>query len=242
MKTNQPWQKKITTLVLLLMLEISTSAHAGLFGFGDDKWKEEALLHDGSTMIVSRSQSYGGGHEIGQSPPMNKASISFTLPGTHRTISWNETLYPNDPNSENLILLAVDIVDGTPFLITSPVGRMTTNKWGCLYDQRYVVLKYDGKAWNQIPMSELPLEITKSNVIISTQGQMLGSHSGVVTAKEIRALNSGGGSGSPEFLTTFERKPPDQPQPPCVKLINYKGEWIRPNDDLARKMIDSVKK
>lgn len=43
------------TIILVLTLGVSMSP----YGFGGDSWKEEVLLHDGSKMIVERSQSYG---------------------------------------------------------------------------------------------------------------------------------------------------------------------------------------
>ena len=48
------------TISLMLALGVSMSAGAGFLGFGGDSWKEEVLLHDGSKIIVKRSQSYGG--------------------------------------------------------------------------------------------------------------------------------------------------------------------------------------
>jgi hypothetical protein len=42
------------------------SADAGLFGLGGTSWKEEVLLHDGSTILVDRSVVRGGRHEIGR--------------------------------------------------------------------------------------------------------------------------------------------------------------------------------
>ena len=170
---------------------------------------------------------------------MNKTSITFTPPNSNRVISWKETLTPSDPDSENLVLLGIDIVNGVPYLVLSPVGVLSNNKWGCRDDPRYVALKFDGETWKQIQMKELPAEIKNANLVITAQGKGLNSHSGVLTVKEVTALNFN--CCDPDTLK-FERKPPDQPQPPCVKLINYKGRWIRPDDDRARKMIDSVTK
>jgi hypothetical protein len=56
--------KRIATLGLLLMMGMSMSAEAGLLGFGGTSWKEEVLLHDGQKLIVERSQTRGGNHEI----------------------------------------------------------------------------------------------------------------------------------------------------------------------------------
>jgi hypothetical protein len=57
---------------------------------GGSSWKEEVLLHDGRKLIVERSQTYGGRHEIGQTPPIKEQDITFTLPGTKRalTLHW----------------------------------------------------------------------------------------------------------------------------------------------------------
>jgi len=51
-------------------------------------WKEEVLLHDGNTVIVKRSQTYGGRHEIGQSPPVREHTISFSMLGSGNAIRW----------------------------------------------------------------------------------------------------------------------------------------------------------
>jgi hypothetical protein len=53
------------------------NAEAGLFGIGGDSWKEDVLLHDGKKLIVERSQTYGGRHEIGQQ--LKGVSFAFHL-------------------------------------------------------------------------------------------------------------------------------------------------------------------
>ena len=68
------------TICLVLTLGVSMNAS----GFGGDSWKEEVLLHDGSTIIVKRSQSYGGRHEIGQPPPIKEHTITFMLPNARQ--------------------------------------------------------------------------------------------------------------------------------------------------------------
>ena len=63
----------------ILAMGTVTSADAGLFGLGGTSWKEEVLLHDGSTILVDRSVVRGGRHEIGQQPPFKEQSLSFQL-------------------------------------------------------------------------------------------------------------------------------------------------------------------
>lgn len=62
MRTLHGMLKQVTKLGLILMMGLSMSAEAGLFGFGGTSWKEEVLLHDGSKIIVERSVELGGRH------------------------------------------------------------------------------------------------------------------------------------------------------------------------------------
>ncbi len=106
------------TICLVLTLGVSMNADAGLFGFGDPSWKEEVLLHDGSKMVVERSQSYGGRHEIGQSAPIKEQTITFTLPNTSTTIEFKSE-YGEDIGRANFELLALHILNGTPYIVTA---------------------------------------------------------------------------------------------------------------------------
>ena len=150
MKTNQLWMKRIIELGLLLMMGANMSANAGLFGFGDTSWKEEVLLHDGSKIIVERSQSYGGRHEIGQPPPIKEHVISFTLPGSSKTVTWKSE-YGEDLGRTNFNLLAVHVMNSTPYIVAEPNLCLSYNKWG-RPNPPYVFFKYDGKAWQRIPL------------------------------------------------------------------------------------------
>ena len=99
------------------------------YGFGGDSWKEEVLLHDGSTLIVNRSQSYGGRHEIGQPPPIKEHTITFTLPGSNKIITWTSE-YGEDIGRTNFYLLAVHVMNGTPYIVASPNSCLSYNKLG----------------------------------------------------------------------------------------------------------------
>ncbi|ARU31894.1 hypothetical protein CAP31_09535 [Sulfuriferula sp. AH1] len=123
------WLKLFAAIGLVLVLGTIQHANAGLFGFGSTSWKEEALQNDGSTILVSRSQSYGGRHEIGQPPPIKEQSLSFILPGTDKTISWEDKT-TEDIGHANFDLLALHVENGTPYLVTSPNLCISYNKWG----------------------------------------------------------------------------------------------------------------
>ena len=72
----------------------------------------------------------------------------------------------------------------------STYGCHAYNKWG-RPNPPYGFFKYDGKAWQRIPLEEFPAEIKEANMVNSTQKHehQLDAHSGVVTADEIKKIN-----------------------------------------------------
>lgn len=187
---KQPWLKRIAELGLLLMMGVSMSADAGLFGFGGDSWKEEVLLHDGSKIIVKRSLSYGGRREIGQGAPIKEQAISFTLPSTGKTITWNSQ-FSEDIGRANFNLLALHILNGTPYIVAEPNLCLSYNKWG-RPNPPYVFFKYDGKAWQRIPLTEFPTEFKTLNVAIylGHQDVDLMVEEGLVPVETIKGRNN----------------------------------------------------
>lgn len=176
--------------ISLTILGGGMSAEAGLFGFGGDSWKEEVLLHDGQKIIVERSQTYGGRHEIGQSQPIKEHTISFTLPQSKKPITWTSE-YSKDIGRTNFNLLAVHVMNGTPYLVASPNLCLSYNKWG-RPNPPYVFFKYDAKAWQRIPLSEFPAEFKTINVALDIRGREVEelTRIGLVPAEKIKALNA----------------------------------------------------
>lgn len=131
-------------------------------------WKEEVLLHDGKKIIVERSMSYDpkGNREIGQSAPKSEETLKFTPPGSSQSISWRSDFGPTF--QDNLDLLALGIVDGKPYIVTSP-NCNGYNKWG-RPNPPYVFFKFDKTTWNRIAIGELPKEIKGANVVIGGYG------------------------------------------------------------------------
>ena len=138
-----------------------------VFALGDNtRWKEEVLLHNGQKLIAERSQTYGGQHEVGQKPPVKEQKLAFNLPGSNRTITWKSE-YSEDLGRANLNLLALHVLNGTPYIVTEPNLCLAYNKWG-RPNPPYVLFKYDGKAWQRIPLSKLPAKFKSINVVINT--------------------------------------------------------------------------
>lgn len=214
-----------------------TSADAGLFGLGGTSWKEEVLLHDGSTILVDRSVVRGGRHEIGQQPPFKEQSLSFSLPGTNRTVTWEDRC-SEDLGSANFLPMLLDIVNGMSFIVTTPMGCLAYNKWG-RPNPPYVIFKHDGKEWKRIPLEELPAEIKVPNLIISdpdNEVKKMGKN--LVTANEIRDVIKG--YRIPEDRTILRElvMSGEGSLINCEKLVSYKGAWVGPGDSIGKRMRD----
>jgi len=232
MRTNLLWLKRITGLGLFLMMGVSMNADAGLFG--GTSWKEEVLLHDGGKIIVERTVERGGRHEIGQQPPIKEESLTFILPATNERITW-KSLFSEDVGLADFQPLLLDIFQGSAYVVTSPVGCLSYNKWG-RPNPPYVIFKYQGKAWQRITMQELPTEFKTPNLIFSSpdnEVEKIGKS--FVTAQMVQQANSD--LTQPEYRTIL-REPYPGAVGGCEELIKYKGYWIMPNDPAARSMVD----
>lgn len=240
MKTNHPWLKRIVKIGLFLMMGVSMSADAGLFGFGDDSWKEEILLHDGSKIIVKRSQSYGGRHEIGQPSPIKEHTISFTPPNSNKIITWTSE-YSEDVGRANFNLLALHILNGTSYIVAEPNLCLSYNKWG-RPNPPYVIFKHDGKEWQRISLAEFPAEFKTLNVAIGMpwdirDREVKFDKGDLLTAETIKLRNDE--INIPEKRAILrEALPQARINQMCMEMILYKGYWIMPNDPVARGMVD----
>jgi hypothetical protein len=227
---------------LAAILGAGLNAEAGLLGFGGDSWKEEVLLHDGSKMVVTRSQIYGGRHEVGQPSSIKEHTITFAVPGSSTRITWT-TEYGEDLGRTNFHLLAVHVLNGTPYLITEPNLCLSYNKWG-RPNPPYVFFKYNGMTWQRISLEDLPTEFSTLNVALSLDTGHVHEmvRRGLVSAEEIRQRNSR--LSQPEYQTIL-REPVKLGSPGatnCEERVLYKGRWILPDDPIAQEFIDRQKK
>lgn len=204
--SNRPvWLRLVTIICLVMTLGVSMSA----YGFGGQRWKEEVRLHNGTTLILERSQTRGGRHEIGQEVPIAEHKISFILSETRETVTW-ETKRGLDANESILILLALDVIKGVPYIATHPAGSVAYKKWDSP-NPPYVFFKYDGKVWQRVPLEEFPGEIKEANVVIGilTHARHLDTHSGIVSAEEVKKINEEARNPSVRYLRLFVRTPLD---------------------------------
>jgi hypothetical protein len=206
--------KDIIGLPVLLFLLFGMSMNA--CGMGSASWQEEVLLHDGSTIIVERTVSRGGRHELGQNPPIKEQHLSFAMPGTKRWVAW-EDKFSEDVGSANFLPMLLDVQNDVTYLVASPMGCLSYNKWG-RPNPPYVVFKYDGKAWQRIGLQELPAEIKTPNLIFSMPDIVVKKSGGrfmsVKTIQEILA-----GYKQAEYRTIL--RVPLKPGSPGVSCPDY---------------------
>lgn len=226
--------------IVAFIATFSLNACAGLFGIGSTSWKEEVLLHDGQKIIVERSLERGGRHEIGQRSGATNETLSFTMPGTKQSVTWNDK-YSEDIGSSNFNLIMLEIANGSAYLVASPMGCLSYNKWG-RPNPPYVVFKYQSTAWLRIPLPELPTELVQPNLVISSPDNAAKNASGsVISTETIKRLN--GRARQPEYKTIVrEALSKERLEQMCEERVLYKGYWILPGDPIGRSMIDQREK
>lgn len=215
----------------VLMMGVSMSAFSSTA-----TWKEEVLLHDGSKIVVERTVERGGRHEIGQSPPIKEQSLTFTMPTTNQLVTWKDE-YSEDVGGANFLAIQLEILKDTVYLVASPMGCQSYNKWG-RPNPPYVVFKYQNKEWRRITLQELPTEFKNPNLVISSPDDAVKQASqGLVSAEQVKELNTG--FRQPEYQTILrDALSKERINAMCEELIYYKGAWIGPGDSIGRRMLD----
>ncbi len=231
--------KALRMVISILTLGISMSANAGWFGFGGTSWKEEVLLHDGSKIIVTRTVARGGRHEIGQEPPIKEQSLTFVLPSTNDTVTW-EDKFTEDIGGANFLPKLLDLHDGVAYLVAMPMGCLSYNKWG-RPNPPYVIFKYQGKEWKRILLQELPVEIKTPNLIPSSPDDEAKKYGqGIVSAEAIKKMYED--YKQPEYKTILReavKVGTVGSSVNCEEMIRYKCGWGAPGE-FNKKYFESI--
>ena len=232
---KETWFK---ALALVLLFGINMTACSG-----GDRWKEEALQHDGSTVMVERYQTYGGMGEIGQSAPVKEHTITFSLPGSSEKISWTSP-YSQEFGRTNFNVLALHIKDGTPYVIAEPNLCLSYNKWG-RPNPPYVIFKYHNKTWQRIQLAELPIEFKTINLVAVSKPywkiEKVEKKQGYMTPEDIQARNREGNLKTLKQYQELLREPlpPKSSGVACEVMVHYKCGWTSPGE-AGRKMMDML--
>jgi hypothetical protein len=224
-RADQAWSKLTMRFGLLLIMGLSMYTQAGLLGLGSTSWREEVLLHDGQKMIVERSQAYGGRSEPGKAAPIMEHTIRFTPPGSSKAITWTSE-YSEDVGRANLQLLAVHVLNGTPYVVATPNLCLSYNKWG-RPNPPYVIFKREGSQWRRIALDSLPSEFQTINVVLSIQKPQAEklSAAGLTSAETIAKANRR--SEIPQFRHILRAPIVNAGGEGCEEMVsNGKGGWL----------------
>lgn len=198
---------------------------------GSASWREEVQLHDGRKIVVERSQTRGGRHEIGQEIPVAEHIMSFKHPVTGKTVTWRSE-YGIEVEKWSLLPLALDVVNGTPYMVTTPAGCIAYNKW-----QRpnppYVVQKFDGKAWQRVEPSAFPVVIRVANLVTDaltgrTERRLTTGRSEPVSAAEVQNINAEALDPAVQYVRVFVREPLAAAQLCPSELTGFKAPFPIP--------------
>ena len=104
------------------------SADAGLFG-SSKSWKEEVLLHDDQKMVIERHFYLGPPSFESRERKEFDETVTFTLPGSNKKITWKTDFNDFSPEPNDLSILLLDTVNSIPYIATRPAGCIGFNKW-----------------------------------------------------------------------------------------------------------------
>lgn len=238
-KQSSRW-KAIGIAGLMMALMLGENAQAGLLGFGGTSWKEEALLHDGNKLIVERSVERKGPHEIGQLPAYTKQTLAFTNPATGQLVEWEDKT-TKDLRTSAFLPMALDIYQGTVYLVTTPMGCLSYNKWG-RPNPPYVVFRHEGQTWKRVPLQELPMETKTPNLISSSPDtEMERLDKRFADAETIRRVTSGYSQNEYKVILRVAL-PQERIDQMCEPMVYYKCGWVgtRPDGTFNKEFVDRM--
>ena len=211
----------LAPLVLIVLLSLTACAtQSG--GIGHTmRWKEEVKLYDGQVIVVERLYNLGGylAIESHNRSPLDE-TLTFTLPDSGKAIVW-KTEFNDSPEPNSLGPLLLDVVDGIPYLATSPAGCIAYNKWG-RPNPPYVLFKYVNEAWLRIPLEAFPPMLVHSNLMSRPDSRLLKPYYTLEQVKE----QMQGRNIAPEARSILREAVPSTGRR-CGEIVyDGKGGWI----------------
>lgn len=204
---------------------------ANALGNETASWKEEVALHDGSRMVVDRSQTYGGYRRIDiPHRELIEETWKFTLPGSGKKVHWNNE-FGLALSKSSLYLLTLDLVNEVPYIAAVPQDCISYNKWE-RPNPPYVFMKFDGGRWQRIPLTEFPAELKEANVAVGLPLKQY--RSGTLSIATIKEINR----HAPSYQRIFVREPITYGEGNMAGLCDEmvydgKGGWRSPGGPIA---------
>lgn len=203
----------------LITLTACTGLHADIWHTMN--LKEEVKLHDGRVIVVDRFYNLGGypAIESHNRSPLDE-TLTFTLPASGKVIVW-KTEFNDSPETNSLGPLLLDVVDGIPYLATSPAGCIAFNKWG-RPNPPYVLFKYLNEAWQRIPLEAFPSMLVRSNLMSRPDSQVLKPY---YTLEQVKAQMQGRNI-APEARSILREALPSIGSRCGEMVYDGKGGWV----------------
>lgn len=157
---SQTILKTLTSLLIAISLLTSMTANAGLFGFGNERWKEEVQLSEGRVIVVDRELiNEAGGDEWALNRSGSKPKeyrIRFAHPnGSGKTVEWRST--KKSPQTWPEIALLLDVEAGQPVVFS-----ILAISAGCEIYSKYV---FKNEAWTEESLPE-SFDQRKTNLLL----------------------------------------------------------------------------
>lgn len=210
-------------LLTIIALMGNVPVNARVFGIEHTmRWKQEVKLHDGQVIVVEHLYNLGGYPTIESQnrSPLDK-TLTFTEPSSGKEIVW-KTVFNDLPEPNSLGPLLLDVVNGTPYLATSPAGCIAYNKWK-RPNPPYVLFKYVEREWKRIAMDEFPPVLVYSNLMGRPDHRLLKPYYSYEQAK--KQMQDG---NRPIEVISIQREALPNYWKSCPAMISYgkNGGWI----------------
>ncbi|MFZ6873419.1 hypothetical protein ACO0LF_15295 [Undibacterium sp. Di27W] len=159
---------------------------------GEKVWKEEVRLNDGRiiTVIQKRNCDSGSTGDSMASCIERESWLTVNLPETkNQDVQWHEHLKPKIFN----------VYQGNLYIVATPATAREYRKYG-YKDSLYLCFKWDHDQWKRITLSDLPVAIYDTNLVID--GAFLKTNFLTLAEKNGRDFN--GSSSYPDYFKRID--------------------------------------
>lgn len=164
------------------------------------EWREEVVLQDGGSLVVSRRMQLVPGTPFQTMPGAQR--LSFVNPTTQKPVVWEN---PGKIGSR-VYLKMLNLDSGRPYLVSIAQSGTDHDALGCPTPP-YVVFRYDTGSWTRVPLAELPHRFVRMNLLMLPDRDFLKAHGYFVPAAVIAGLNKEiPGSDYDALMFTVDRR------------------------------------
>jgi hypothetical protein len=238
MMRSAKWWLSLGALPVLFLLWVHT-ASAKTF-----EWREEVALQDGGVILVSWWVRLVPGQPFQYM--VGEHRLTFAHPTTRQAVSWVD---PGKVGSRLLPIL-LDVAGGRLYLVGLPTTGPDYDGFGCPTPP-YIVLRYDGTAWEQVPLSELPTRFGRGNLLGYGAERLIRESKNYLTVTQISTwLDEVRQNDATQHMGRIDRRIRNPLSLNCRKSVlervygagKYEewgktGNWLDKSDDEAMKLL-----